>query len=278
MGMRSNAGLPSLLLLALVLAGCSADPVGGTGVRGEMPANIGSSTPDSFLPQTPQMPQASTVAPGPPASNDPTPAAAPPGDGDAAGPQPAPTTSPDAGTGEPGRQPIPLCDASDIDEDAGADPPSGCAVAGDLVVQYRVSDGAPGDQDIRAQFNLINDGSTAIPLEELTLRYWYTKETEPAVEEFHCDYARIGSQLVMGSFHDTDLPGVDRYMELSFSGGTLPAGGDTGEIQTRWNTQGWPNYDESDDYSYDGTVTQYEDWERVTLYLNGTLIWGAEPH
>ncbi len=260
---------------ALLAAGCTADPVGGTGVRAEMPPDIGSSTPDSFLPQ------ASTMAPSTPSPADRGPEPADPMAADPTamddGTDDTDPSSTDGGAPEEGREPIPICDPTELEDDAGA-APSGCAVAGDLVVQYRVGDTDPADQQIRAQFNLVNHGATAIPLEELTLRYWYTKETGPPAQEFHCDYARIDSALVAGSFGTTDLPGVDHYMEVSFTGGTLPAGGDTGEIQTRFNTETWPNYDETDDYSYDGTITEYEDWDRVTLYLNGQLIWGAEPH
>src|SRR5262249_27454903 len=34
---------------------------------------------------------------------------------------------------------------------------------------------------------------------------------------------------------------------------------------------------EGNDYSYDATKTSFADWTKVTLYRNGTLVWGAEP-
>jgi cellulose 1,4-beta-cellobiosidase len=39
----------------------------------------------------------------------------------------------------------------------------------------------------------------------------------------------------------------------------------------------WSNFDESNDYSYDPTKTSYQDWNKVTLYKGGTLVWGIEP-
>jgi hypothetical protein len=43
----------------------------------------------------------------------------------------------------------------------------------------------------------------------------------------------------------------------------------------------WSNYDQSNDYSFNGndrySSTGYMDWSHMTLYRNGTLVWGTEP-
>lgn len=71
---------------------------------------------------------------------------------------------------------------------------------------------------------------------------------------------------------------ADHYMEITFTGGLMIApGGSTGEIQTRYNKSDYANYDETNDYSFDPTKTTFTTWDRVTLYDNGTLIWGVEP-
>jgi hypothetical protein len=46
---------------------------------------------------------------------------------------------------------------------------------------------------------------------------------------------------------------------------------------TRMNKSDWQNFNEANDYSYDGTKTSFADWNKVTLYRNGTLVWGVEP-
>jgi len=45
----------------------------------------------------------------------------------------------------------------------------------------------------------------------------------------------------------------------------------------RINKNDWTNYNEANDYSYDPTKTSFADWNRVTLYRNGQLVWGVEP-
>ena len=72
---------------------------------------------------------------------------------------------------------------------------------------------------------------------------------------------------------------ADHYLELTFSAaaGTLAPYADTGDIQARINKTDWSNYTQTNDYSFDATKTAYADWNKVTLYYNGALVWGAEP-
>lgn len=151
---------------------------------------------------------------------------------------------------------------------------------GDLRLQYRTNDTNPGDNQIRAQFRIVNDGEESIALKDVKLRYYFTVDGDKD-QQFHCDYAAIGSGNVNGSFVklDNGLPGADYYLEVSFGpgAGSLAPGADSGDIQVRINKTDWSNYNELDDFSYDETKTSYADWERVPVYLNGVLVWGLEP-
>ncbi|GAA0383628.1 glycoside hydrolase family 9 protein [Paenibacillus motobuensis] len=153
-------------------------------------------------------------------------------------------------------------------------------IEGDLKLQYHANDTNPNDNQIRAQFRIVNTGSESIALSNVKLRYYYTIDGDKP-QEFHCDYAYVGSGNVNGNFVKMSpaAPGADYYLELSFSSGAgvLAPGSSSGDIQVRFNKTDWSNYNESDDYSYDGTQQSYADWERATLYQNGTLIWGIEP-
>ncbi|WP_328700003.1 cellulose binding domain-containing protein, partial [Chengkuizengella marina] len=99
--------------------------------------------------------------------------------------------------------------------------------------------------------------------------------------QFHCDYATVGCGNVNGT-HIQMAQGTaeaDHFVEVTFTAGAgiISAGGQSGEIQTRNNKTDWSNYDETNDYSFDASKTQFTNWDRVTLYLNGQLVWGIEP-
>jgi endoglucanase len=36
-------------------------------------------------------------------------------------------------------------------------------------------------------------------------------------------------------------------------------------------------FTQTNDYSFGAGATQYADWNDVTVYRNGTLVWGVEP-
>ncbi|MBD0257857.1 MAG: endo-1,4-beta-xylanase [Cytophagales bacterium] len=162
-------------------------------------------------------------------------------------------------------------------------------VAPGLKVQYRVRpDGhRTNDNRIKPHFQLVNVGDKAVPYSQLKIRYWYTREnasypwaTDNTGQQFWVDYAALGNGQVQGKF--TALPGpragADHYLEVSFAATTsLLPGGRSGEIQTRFNNANWSDFNEANDYSFDPSKTDYTDWNRVTLYRNGELIWGTEP-
>ncbi len=58
---------------------------------------------------------------------------------------------------------------------------------------------------------------------------------------------------------------------------SCPATGRSDEIQACFAKTDWSNYTETGDYSFDPTKTSFVDWDHVTLYRNGVLVWGNEP-
>lgn len=152
-------------------------------------------------------------------------------------------------------------------------------VSDELVVHYRTGDSQSNDNSNQPRFIIFNTGSSSVAVNDLTIRYWYTIDgAQP--QEFHCDFAQVGRQNVQGSFHAVTEPTstADYYMEVSFTAGAgnIAAGSNSGEIHTRFNKTNWAPYNENNDYSYDPSLSFHE-WDRVTLYQNGILVWGVEP-
>ncbi|WP_199925578.1 glycoside hydrolase family 9 protein [Paenibacillus bouchesdurhonensis] len=151
---------------------------------------------------------------------------------------------------------------------------------GDLAVQYKAGDTNATDNQFKPHFNIVNHGSTAVPLSELSLRYYFTADGNEQME-FNCDWAMVGCSNINGNFvkMSSGKPTADTYLEISFkaAAGSLLPGGQTGDIQTRNHSSSWVNLNESNDYSFDPTNSVYTNWERVTLYHNGILVFGTEP-
>ncbi|MBN2534048.1 MAG: M6 family metalloprotease domain-containing protein [Spirochaetales bacterium] len=149
--------------------------------------------------------------------------------------------------------------------------PTGGSQTGDIKLQYRCADINVSTNQIKPHITILNTGDSAVPMNQLTVRYYYTREGS-GEEEFHVDYSGIGTGNISGSFQNG-------FLEVSFSSGagTLSPGAQTGEIQLRINKTDWSSYDQSDDYSFDASYSDFLDYTRITLYLNGILTWGTEP-
>ncbi|WP_081757011.1 endo-1,4-beta-xylanase [Gorillibacterium massiliense] len=159
-----------------------------------------------------------------------------------------------------------------------ATPSAGSGGTSGLVAQYKVTNTNATDNSIGATFNIKNTGSTAVSLSGVKLRYYFTKDTSAGLNVY-VDYAQLGSSNISGAFTSATGTNTDTYLELSFASGagTLAAGGQTGEIQIRIAKSDWSNFNETNDYSYDGTKTALADWNKITLLQSGTVVWGVAP-
>ncbi|WP_407643526.1 glycoside hydrolase family 6 protein [Cohnella endophytica] len=162
---------------------------------------------------------------------------------------------------------------------ASATPSAGSGTSS-LVVQYKAGNTNATDNQLGPHFNIKNTGTTAVSLSNVKLRYYFTKDTNSSLN-FYCDYAQVGTSNISGAFVTISpaKTGADTYLEISFNAaaGSIAAGGQSGDIQVRVAKTDWSNFNENDDYSFDGTKAAYVDWNKATLFLNGTLAWGIEP-
>ena len=148
-----------------------------------------------------------------------------------------------------------------------------------LKVQYRPSSAAASTNQLTPVIDVVNTGTTAVAMSELTLRYWYTKDGAKT-QVYSCDYTPRGCGTLVTRFVNvTPTTGADNYLEIGFSSaaGTLAPGQSFGSIQNRLAKSDYTGFDQTNDYSYDATRTALADWSRVTLYRNGSPVWGIDP-
>ncbi|WP_445670961.1 cellulose binding domain-containing protein [Paenibacillus sp. FSL P4-0502] len=147
-----------------------------------------------------------------------------------------------------------------------------------LTLQYRAGDTNATDNQIKPYFNIKNNGTAAVNLSDLKIRYYFTKDSNQTLNSA-IDWAQVGNNNIQVAFADYTGTNADTYVELSFTSaaGSIPAGGQSGDIQLRIYKSDWTNFNEANDYSFDATKTAYTNWDKVTLYQSDALVWGIAP-
>ncbi|MRN57180.1 glycosyl hydrolase [Paenibacillus monticola] len=151
--------------------------------------------------------------------------------------------------------------------------------AGVLSIQAFNGNTSASTNGISPKFKVVNTGDSTIQLSDVKLRYYYTIDGDNA-QSFWSDWASIGSEKVTSSFVKlpTSVAGADYYLEVGFtsSAGTLNPG-QSAEIQARFSKTNWSNYNQTNDYSFKASSSQFVNNEQVTGYMDDQLVWGIEP-
>jgi endoglucanase len=149
-----------------------------------------------------------------------------------------------------------------------------------VTAEYETSNTAASTTTISNQIELVNNGTSAVPLSDLTVRYWFT-ENGTGTLTYACDYAPVGCANVTGTFAAVSpaVTGADHYLQLSFGSGagSLAPGGNTGGIQNRIYQSDYASMTQTDDYSFNAADSSFTANPDITVYDNGTLIYGTAP-
>jgi hypothetical protein len=134
---------------------------------------------------------------------------------------------------------------------------------------------------IQPCFNFVNEGANAIALEDLSIRYYYTKGTGQGAESYGCYWVNTGdcNQVAPALFANLDpqRSSANRYVELSFTDAAKPLEpGQFFVLQGGFCLADGKVFIQADDYSYNGSAT-YETSSKVVLFKDGVRIWGDEP-
>ena len=136
-----------------------------------------------------------------------------------------------------------------------------------LSLQYYTNGQAPIANQISSHLQLVNNDADDVALNNVTIRYWFS---EADVSSAACDYAVINCSNI------NITPNTD-YLEVGFSAGILSANEATGDMQLRFHKSDWSNYDQATHHSYNPNFTCFTEWEQITVYYDGQLVWGIEP-
>ncbi|HEX3045065.1 MAG TPA: cellulase family glycosylhydrolase, partial [Bacillota bacterium] len=151
-----------------------------------------------------------------------------------------------------------------------------------ITILYKCSDTGAATSGIRFNLQVRNDDTVAVPLSNVKIRYWYTRD-DGKWQSFNCYYAVIGSGNVYGNMVRLGLssafPTADFYTEVGFGSGagSLAPGANTGEIQITLTKYDNSNYTQTNDYSFNSSMSDYGANMKVTGYVNGVLVFGTEP-
>ncbi|XXY18086.1 cellulose binding domain-containing protein [Sorangium sp. So ce216] len=158
---------------------------------------------------------------------------------------------------------------------------TGGGPTGEIELQYAVREGAASVQGLSFRVLVRNTGDETIALSDVTIRYWFTDDGATSPFESTCDFASIpgGRTSVTWAFGEASAAEADRYLELGFTSdaGTLAPGATSGEAQIRVYSATYERMMQTNDYSFDATLTALTPWEQVTGYRDGVLAWGTEP-
>ncbi|NUR30561.1 MAG: hypothetical protein HOV83_32705 [Catenulispora sp.] len=158
---------------------------------------------------------------------------------------------------------------------------TGSAPAASLTAQYQTSVTAATTGQIQPMLNLVNNGTSAVPLSSVTIRYWFTSDGGANTFAVNCWYAVVGCANVTQTVAATaSVPGADHYLQVGFTAGagSLAVGASTGQIQNAVNKTDWSNFTQTGDYSFNAADTAFTANPAVTVYVNGRLVYGTEPH
>ena len=159
---------------------------------------------------------------------------------------------------------------------------STCSSATNITVNLK---GDPtATQWIWSNIQIKNNGTTAIPMSDLTVRYWYTYDTTPIVAQAdQCSYT-FSPPVSCTNVTRTWVTGItpaktmaDAYYQIGFAAaaGNLNAGA-TAEFGLGFHKNDWSNFTQSSDYSYNA-ATNFTATTKVTVYRVGVLVYGTEP-
>lgn len=149
-----------------------------------------------------------------------------------------------------------------------------------LVLQYMPEETSATTDKIEPEFQIVNNGGSSVALSQLTIRYWFTADSSATLNP-GCNYAAVGCSNITETTAAINpaVTGADSYLQVGFTSGagSVAANSTGSKIKLIIHKSDYSDFNQANDYSFNASFTTFTNWQNVTLYQNGTLVWGAEP-
>ncbi|MFF0451487.1 cellulose binding domain-containing protein [Streptomyces sp. NPDC004609] len=157
--------------------------------------------------------------------------------------------------------------------------PSELSGPSDLTVRYRTATDGEADA-ARPSMEIFNTSEKSVLLSEVVLRYYFTADGGEAYA-FNCAEAAMGCSNVTGTVVALESPSdtADHYLEIGFTkqAGALKPGANSRGLELQLFRTDHKPLKQDNDWSFDGTRVAYREFDRITAYKRGALVWGKEP-
>jgi cellulose 1,4-beta-cellobiosidase len=143
-----------------------------------------------------------------------------------------------------------------------------------LKVEYQCKQDGPNVGTAVFSVRITNTGTTAVQLNTVTVRYWYTIDGTGA-QSGTCNSTAhpctVAFQTLTPAKNNANESAV-----ISFGNGTLAAGANTGDVDVTMSG-GSGTYTQTNDYSFASTGAQYINRDQIAVYASGQLKDGTPP-
>jgi hypothetical protein len=167
---------------------------------------------------------------------------------------------------------------------------AGGAPAGKLVIDAYCQSGT-STQAITVYIDVLNNSTTQLALNSVTLRYWFTMGAITDMPKLEINYAVIGSGVITSKFVAVSpaVTGANEYLEIGFmkTAPTLALFSDSGQIQLAFHSTGYSSMfapSQAMDYSFQkcgagqaANSAPFNPAPTITGYIDGVLAYGTEP-
>ena len=137
------------------------------------------------------------------------------------------------------------------------------------------------------RFRIYNTGSDTLKLSDINIKYFYTADGEDE-QVFEADWAAIGGKFqttvakgdITCSFTEIgdDNLKTNCVANIGFTRDDIEIKpGEYLELHTRIHRKNWTNYLQTNDYSLNKTGTDYEEWNKIAVFVAGRWAWGSLP-